>query len=46
MSTKLVIENREFYFHPTHQAYAGSIDGCVVHVVTRDLKSKMLPAYA
>ena len=27
MSTKLVIENREFYFHPTHQAYAGSIDG-------------------
>ena len=36
MSTKLVIENREFYFHPTHQAYAGSIDGCVVHVVTRE----------
>ena len=36
MNTKLVIENREFYFHPTHQAYAGSIDGCVVHVVTRE----------
>ena len=36
MSTKLVIENREFYFHPTHQVYAGSIDGCVVHVVTRE----------
>ena len=34
MSTKLVIENREFYFHPTHQAYAGSIDGCVINVVT------------
>ena len=25
MSTKLVIENREFYFHPTHQAYAGAL---------------------
>ena len=36
MNDKLVIENREFYFHPTHKAYAGSIDGCVVHVVTRE----------
>ena len=36
MNDKLVIENREFYFHPTHKAYAGSIDGCVVHVVARE----------
>ena len=36
MNDKLVIENREFYFHPTHQAYAGSIDACVVHVVARE----------
>ena len=36
MNDKLVIENREFYFHPTHKAYAGSIDRCVVHVVTRE----------
>ena len=27
MNNKLIIENREFYFHPTYIAYAGSLDG-------------------
>ena len=31
MNNKLIIENREFYFHPTYIAYAGSLDGYVVH---------------
>ena len=26
MNNKLIIENREFYFHPTYIAYAGSLD--------------------
>ena len=30
-----VIENHEFYFHPTYIAYAGSLDGYVVHAITR-----------
>ena len=36
MSDKLVIENREFYFHPTHKAFAGSMDGYIVHVIARE----------
>ena len=37
MNNKLVIENREFYFHPTYTciAYAGSLDSYVVHAITR-----------
>ena len=35
MNNKLIIENREFYFHPTYIAYAGSPDGYVVHAITR-----------
>ena len=35
MNNKLIIENREFYFHPTYIAYAGSLDGYVVHAITR-----------
>ena len=33
MNNKLIIENREFYFHLTYIAYAGSIDGYVVHAI-------------
>ena len=36
MNDKLVIENREFYFHPTHKAYAGSMDEYIVHVIARE----------
>ena len=35
MNNKLIIENREFYFHPTYIAYAGSLDGYVVYAITR-----------
>ena len=35
MNNKLRIENREFYFHPTYIVYAESIDGYVVHAITR-----------
>ena len=35
MNNKLIIENREFYFHPTYIAYAGSLDGYVVHAISR-----------
>ena len=35
MNNKLIIKNREFYFHPTHVPYAGSLDGYVVHAITR-----------
>ena len=35
MNNKLIIENCEFYFHPTYIAYAGSLDGYVVHAITR-----------
>ena len=35
MNNKLIIENRKFYFHPTYIAYAGSLDGYVVHAITR-----------
>ena len=35
MNNKLIIENREFYFHPTYIAYAGNLDGYVVHAITR-----------
>ena len=35
MNNKLIIENREFYFHPTYTAYAGSLYGYVVHAITR-----------
>ena len=34
MNNKLIIENREFYFHSTYIAYAGSLDGYVVHAIT------------
>ena len=37
MNNKLIIENREFYFHPTYIAYAGRLDGYVVHAITRIL---------
>ena len=32
---KLIIENHKFYFHPTYIAYAGSLNGYVVHAITR-----------
>ena len=35
MNNKLIIKNREFYFHPIYVAYAGSLDGYVVHGITR-----------
>ena len=35
MNNKLIIENCEFYFHPTYIAYAGSLDGYVVHAINR-----------
>ena len=35
MNDKLLIENREFYFHPTYLTYAGSLDGFIVHAITR-----------
>ena len=35
MNKKLIIKNREFYFHPTYIAYAESLDGYVVHAITR-----------
>ena len=35
MNTKLIIENRDFYFHPTYIAYGGSVDGYVLHAITR-----------
>ena len=34
MNKKLIIENHEFYFHPTYIAYARSLDGYVVHAIT------------
>ena len=33
MNNKLIIENREFYFHPTYIAYAKSLDGYAVHAI-------------
>ena len=35
MNNKLIIENREFYFHPTYIAYAGSLDGYVAYAITQ-----------
>ena len=37
MNNKLIIKNREFYFLPTYIAYsyAESLDGYVVHAITR-----------
>ena len=37
MNNKQVIENREFCFHPTCVEYAASLDGYVVHAITRIL---------
>ena len=34
MNNKLIIKNREFYFHPTYIAYVGSLGGYVVHEIT------------
>jgi len=31
MINKIVLENYEYYFHPTYTAYAGSLDGYDVH---------------
>ena len=35
MNTKLIIENRDFYFYSTYIAYGGSVDGYVLHAITR-----------
>ena len=35
MSNKLIIDNREYYFHPTFKQYAGSLDGYVIHIVNQ-----------
>ena len=32
MKGKLIIENREFYFHPKFKTFAGSVDGYIVDV--------------
>ena len=45
MNNKLIIENREFYFHPRYIAYAGSLDGYVVHAVTRIPTSGIINSY-
>ena len=37
MNNKLIIKNREFYFHLTYIAYAGSPDSYVVHAITQIL---------
>ena len=35
MNNKLITKNREFYFHPTYIAYAGSLNSYAVHAITR-----------
>ena len=36
MHDKLIIENREYYFHPKYKGYAGSLDGYVVHAAAQE----------
>ena len=36
MRNKLVIDNREYYFHPTFKNYAGSLDGYVIYILNQE----------
>ena len=36
MRNKLVIDNHEYYFHPTFKNYAGSLDGYVIHTLNQE----------
>jgi len=36
MINKIVLENYEYYFHPTYTTHASSLDGYVVHAAAQN----------